>query len=164
MKTSVYYAYVELCLREDVYFQVTFLYPMYQAVSSLFLPLLKLVFIDLLLKSHYLSTAYLKRNYQFFHDLKLVPVKPRWLLLKVTWGCIQTANLALPQLPIFILYQRFSAQERKWGGSPSGLQLFRLCHSSLPILCVLAAYSCLGPHATFAVLQWQLNCHETNLV
>lgn len=57
-----------------------------------------------------------------------------------------------------------SGKERKWGGSPSGLQLFRLCHSSLPILSVLAAFSCLSPHATFAVLQWQLNCHKISLV
>lgn len=61
MKTSAYHAYMELYLREDVYLplylQVTSLHPIYQAVSSLFLPLFKLVFIGLLLKSHYLSAA-----------------------------------------------------------------------------------------------------------
>lgn len=104
------------------------------------------------------------KELSFLYHLQVVSLKPRWLLLNVTGGCIQIVKFALPQLPTCISYLRFSARERKWGRSPSGLQLFRLCHSSLPILSVLAAFSCLSPHVTFAVLRWQLNCHKINLV
>lgn len=58
-----------------------------------------------------------------------------------------------PAHGIFTSYLRFSAQEREWGSSPPGLQLLRPRYSSLSVRSLLAAFSCLSPHATFAVLQ-----------